>query len=130
MTQRMTAAELVEAQAKPKGTKRVQNAQPVTIDGVRFDSTREAERWGQLLLLVEAGEISELERQVPIELHGRDGPILTPTGKPMRYVADFRYRDRALGGAVVIEDAKGHPTEVYKLKRAILAAQGVEVAEV
>lgn len=105
-------------------------ARPTTVDGIRFDSLREARRWAELVLMERAGEIRELHRQVPIELQGRDGPILTDrTGKPRTYVADFAYRDRRLGWAQVFEDAKGHPTPEYRLKKAILAAQGVSVRE-
>lgn len=103
---------------------------PTTVDGIRFDSAREARRWGELRLLEKAGEIRALRRQVRIEMQGRDGPILTPTGKPAVYVADFVYEDRRLGWAEVIEDAKGHPTPEYKLKRAVLAAMGLEIVEV
>ena len=90
---------------------------------------REARRWAQLLMLQKAGEIDDLKRQVKIALMGRDSPILTPTGRQMHYVADFVYRDRRTGETVT-EDAKGFAVEVYRLKRAILAAQGVRVVEV
>jgi hypothetical protein len=80
-------------------------------------------------LLQRAGEISDLRRQVPFPLNGKDGPILTPTGRQMLYLADFTYADHRLGGITVIEDAKGHQTDVFLIKKAILAAQGVEVQE-
>ncbi|MBK8909164.1 MAG: DUF1064 domain-containing protein [Rhodospirillales bacterium] len=104
-------------------------AVPVTVDGIRFASTREARRWAELRLLERAGDIRALRRQVAIRLIGRDGPILTDTGRPRTYVADFVYEDCRLGWAEVVEDAKGHPTPEYRLKRAILAAQGVAVRE-
>jgi hypothetical protein len=102
-------------------------AVPMTVDGIRFASTREARRWGELRMMERAGEIRALRRQVAIPLIGRDGPILTDTGRTRTYVADFVYEDRRLGWAEVVEDAKGHPTPEFKLKRAILAQQGVEV---
>jgi len=34
------------------------------VDGITFDSKREAARWQELKLLERAGEITELERQV------------------------------------------------------------------
>jgi hypothetical protein len=108
--------------------KRVMGAIPTEVDGIKFDSRKEARRWMELVLLQRAGEITDLERQVSIELLGRDANILTPTGRPMRYVADFRYYDRRLK-ATVIEDAKGHPTDVYRMKKAILAAMGIAVRE-
>lgn len=127
--ERMSAAEFRQSQAgKPKDDKRrVRGAQRVEIDGETFDSKAEADRWHQLQLLQMAGEISGLRRQVEIGLVGRDGPIMTDSGKRQRvYRADFVYVDHALG-AQVIEDRKGHATDVFNLKKAILAAQGIEV---
>lgn len=127
MTERIKAADLAATRARR--AKRVEGAEQVVIDGERFHSKREARRWQQLLLLQAAGEIRDLERQVPIGLEGRDGPILTDSGQRQRqYVADFRYVD-ARTGAVVIEDAKGWPTEGYRIKRAILAAMGIQIEE-
>jgi len=128
--EKLTAADLRARLAAPKGAQRVKGTVPTIVDGIRFDSKREARRWGELRLLQAAGEIRDLERQVPVDLQGQDGPILTDTGRQARrYVADFRYFDERLN-IWVIEDAKGHPTEVFKLKRAILAAQGIEVKEI
>ena len=129
MTRRMKAADLHGLQnGSQRGrNRRVRGALRVTVDGMTFDSKAEAERWAQLRLLEQAGEIAELRRQVPIGLEGRDGPILTDSRKRQRtYVADFVYFDCALG-VTVIEDRKGYPTEVFKLKRAILEAQGVRL---
>lgn len=125
---RMTAADLRELQAaggkkRPAGI----NARFSYVDGVRFDSRKEARRWSDLLLLAAAGEIADLRRQVSIPLLGRLGPVLTPTGRPMRYVADFVYIE---GGKTIVEDAKGYPSDEYLLKKAILAAQGVHIREV
>lgn len=129
MSDKITAAEFRarQAQAQESENKRVKGAQRVTVGGITFDSKAEAERWGQLQLLQAAGEICDLQRQVRIPLEGRDGPIMTDGGTRQRtYVADFVYFDRALG-AQVIEDRKGHATEVFNIKRAILEAQGVKV---
>lgn len=106
--------------------RRVRGTKKIHHDGMIFDSTREFKRWKELQLLEKAGEITSLERQYRIELYGRDGPILTPTGRKMTWTADFRYIDLRTG-LWVIEDAKGFPTEVFKLKRAILAAQGIKI---
>ena len=103
-------------------------AEPTVLDGVRFHSKKEAKRWAELCLLERAGEIGNLERQVEIPLVGRDGPILTPTGRQAHYIADFTYVDWRLNGVKVIEDAKGAETPEFRLKRAILRAQGVEVS--
>lgn len=108
-----------------KGTKRA------ILDGEKFDSRREMRRWAILNMMLKATppEISDLRRQVKIALQGRDGPILTPTGRQMHYVADFVYRNLKTGREVV-EDAKGHPSDTYQMKKAILAAQGIWVVEV
>lgn len=98
------------------------------VDGIKFDSLKEARRWGELKILESAGEIRNLRRQVRIPLEGRDGPItFKPSNRKAVYVADFTYEDKRLGWAEVIEDSKGHQTTDFKLKRAILAAQGVEI---
>lgn len=99
----------------------------VTRNGLKFDSKREADRWDQLFLLEAAGEISGLRRQVKIALKGSKGPILTPTGRQAYYIADFVYTDNRLPGVEVVEDSKGYETPEFKLKRAILAADGVEI---
>lgn len=129
LQKRMTAAELVaELSSAKKGVKRVSGAErTISADGIRHDSKLEARWWDQLRLLQAAGQITDLKRQVKIALLGADGPILTPTGRQMFYRADFTYRDRT--GAQVVADAKGHPTEVYALKRAVLAAMGVQITE-
>ena len=102
----------------------------VTVDGIKFDSKKEAGRWFDLKLLEKAGEIGGLKRQVPFYLEGRDGPILTPTGRKMRYLADFTYVDWRHSGAKIVEDAKGFRTPEYLIKKAILAAMGIVITEV
>lgn len=95
---------------------------PVEVDGIRFPSQREAKRWGELKLLERAGEITELRRQArfPLEVNGE----LVCT-----YVADFVMRDKA--GNLVVEDSKGFVTDVYKIKRKLMAAvHGIEIVEV
>ena len=105
------------------------SAQRTTLNGVQFDSRREAKRWAELCLLEKAGEIADLRRQVPLELEGRDGPLLTRTGRRMRLTVDFAYTDLRTG-LTVYEDAKGMPTRDYEVRRAVAAAQGIEVIEV
>lgn len=126
MAEKITAAEYV-ASTKPAGKKRVQGAVPTEFDGIKFHSKKEAKRYAELLVLERAGRITNLERQVKFPLIGKDGPILTPTGKQAHYVADFRYVDWDLDGIWVIEDAKGYQTDISALKCAIMAAQGQEV---
>jgi Protein of unknown function (DUF1064) len=132
MTERMTAEQYQTAQRAEAGQgedrRRVRGTvRTTTADGITHDSKTEAQRWEELKLLQMAGSICGLRRQVDIVLQGRDGPILTDGGKKERiYRADFVYVDNALG-ITVIEDRKGHETDVFKIKKAILAAQGMEI---
>ena len=85
-----------------------------TSDGY-FASRGESRRWIELLLLQRSGEIFDLERQVKFELL----PSFEINGEKIRgidYIADFTYRD-SLDGSRVVEDFKGHKTDVYKIKR-------------
>ena len=128
MTERMTAADYAQQQASDKGADkgRVRGTKRTVVEGIKFASKREAKRFGELRQLQRAGIIRDLKLQVPFPLHGKDGPILTPTGRQMRYKADFQYFDVRLN-CMVAEDAKGWATDVSKMKLAIMAAQGVDV---
>jgi hypothetical protein len=127
MTERMTAAQLRATEATGATKGRVRGTKKTTVQGIKFDSKREANHWLLLRDRQDKGEIANLRTQVPYELHGRDGPILTPTGKVMRYIADFVYVDWGLHGKEIIADAKGYQTDVSKMKMAILAAQNITV---
>jgi len=99
------------------------NAIRTTVDGVDFDSKREAGRYRELKLAVMSGAIADLELhpKFPLEVNGK--LICT-------YEADFRYHDNERGEDVV-EDAKGVRTPVYKLKKKlVLAIYGIEIMEV
>jgi hypothetical protein len=96
----------------------------VVVDGIRFDSKREAARWQELKLLERAGEIKGLERQVEYELIPKQ-----PGERAVKYIADFRYIDH--DGKTVVEDTKGVKTPVYILKRKLLLwVHGIRVVEV
>lgn len=99
------------------------------VDGIRFDSLKEARRWGELRLMEKAGEIRNLSRQVAIPLIGRDGPLKTRTGKAMKLTVDFVYEDRRLNWQRVYEDSKGAVTRDYEVRRAVAQAMGIEVIE-
>lgn len=93
---------------------------PVEVDGIRFDSKREAQRWHELQLEERAGHISNLRRQAKF-------PLVWNRVLICSYVADFVYlRD----GAEVVEDSKGMRTREYTLKKKMmLAAYGIEIKE-
>ena len=96
----------------------------VEIDGMPFDSKREAARWRELRLLERAGEISDLRRQVRYELVPK-----MPGERPVDYIADFVYRDK--DGNEVVEDVKGVRTPVYVIKRKLMLwRHGIRIREV
>lgn len=101
-----------------------------TIDGIAFDSLKEATRYRELVLLQRAGLISNLRRQVPFELlpsQKRDGKVIE---RPVKYVADFVYTE---DGQEVVEDVKSPATKTkeYILKRKLLLWQfGIQIREV
>ncbi len=119
------------------------NIKTKTLDGLVFDSYKEASRWEQLRLLERAGKISNLERQVTYELlphqyesyerYSKTGKRL-PDGKRLierkvEYIADFVYTDEK--GERIVEDAKGIKTKDYILKRKLmLLVHGIKIREV
>lgn len=93
------------------------HAKKTTIDGIEFDSAKEAKRYAKLRDMEEAGEIDGLRLQVPFELL----PSFECDGvkyRGMKYVADFVYHR---GGKVVVEDCKGFKTAEYKMKKKLMA---------
>jgi hypothetical protein len=93
------------------------------VDGMRFDSRKEAGRYVALKLMQKHRLIADLETQpeFPLVVNGR---------KIGKYIADFRYFDHELG-VTVVEDVKGVRTAVYRLKKKlVLALYGVDVQEV
>ena len=106
---------------KPKKSK--YGAVKTEVDGIMFDSKREASRYQELRLLEQAGEIANLRLQVPYILFPKN-----EHGRALKYIADFVYTDDT--GALVVEDAKGHSTDVYKIKRRLMAElKGIEIKE-
>lgn len=98
--------------------------QKTTVDGITFDSRKEASRWQELRLMERAGEIVGLKRQLRIELIPA-----TKLYRAVSYVADFVYFDKRTN-QTVYEDVKGCKTEIYKLKKKILYwRHGIEITE-
>lgn len=97
------------------------------INGIEFDSKKEAKRYQELLIMQTNGKITDLKLQVPY--------ILVPAfnlGKKryrdMRYIADFVYKQ---DGVEVVEDCKGYRTEIYKIKKKLMAyIYQIEIKEI
>jgi hypothetical protein len=101
-------------------------ARSVVIDGIRFPSKREGERWLALRLRVVLGEIADLERQVSYQL----APSVRIQGEKrarpaLRFTADFRYIE---GGQTVVEDAKGFADTAFRIRQHLMkSVHGIDV---
>ena len=100
------------------------------LDGMTFDSRKEANRYAELKLLQKSGWISDLECQHPFVLQ----PGFEHEGKriqPIKYIADFTYQ---CDGKTVVEDVKSAATrkdKVYQLKRKMMMyVHGIEIKEI
>ncbi len=82
------------------------------LDGIKFDSKKEAARYKVLKLLEKAGKITNLELQPRYDL------VVNFT-KCGFYKADFRYFEN---DKEVVEDVKGMKTPIYNLKKKLVKA--------
>ena len=117
------------------------NATKTIVDGIKFDSKKEAKRYLQLKELEKNGDIKNLKRQVKFELipAQREPDTVGKRGgkikgklieKAWTYRADFTYTD-VKTGEYVVEDVKGFKTSEYKAKRkAMLYFHGIKIKEV
>lgn len=99
----------------------------VVIDGYKFDSKAEGDRYLELKLMLRAGVIKDLQMQVPFELIPKQQGERACT-----YKADFVYTDVATGKQVV-EDVKSEATKTpeYKIKKKLMLwVHGIKVVEI
>lgn len=105
--------------------------EPVTVDGVTFDSLGEHRRWCFLKLMEQAGEISNLRYHVKYTLFPKGTIDIRrfPDGREIElkrydrehwYEADFVYVNKK--GEEVVEDFKGFETPEFKEKRVMFKA--------
>lgn len=132
--QKAVLDQLKAAYGKPKarGSSKY-HAEKITVNGITFDSKKEARRWLELTALEQAGKIHGLRRQVKYLLipeqrescaeRYKSGPKKGQF-KPGRvlerecaYYADFDYYK---DGTHVVEDVKGVRTKEYRLKKKML----------
>lgn len=101
------------------------HAKKETVDGIRFDSKHEAQRYRELKLMERAKAIQDLKLQVAFPLIKKSS-----YGREIKYVADFVYYE---DGKMVVEDAKSKATadnKVYTLKKRLMAElYGIEIKE-
>ena len=106
-----------------------------TLDGITFDSKREAARYRDLKILEKIGEIWDLELQpkFPLVVASTSGYVAGACREPQRigeYQADFKYHDKTRV-PYVVEDVKGMKTPLYKWKKRHVEAQyGITVTEI
>ena len=130
MTERISYREARKLLAKPpKKPSKYRNAS-FWQDGVFWHSKKEYQHWLILLARERAGEISELKRQVPFDLHANGVKV-------GRYNADFSFQ---CDGHLVVQDVKAArrtgkrsatTTALYqRSKRHLRAEYGIDIVEV
>jgi hypothetical protein len=101
-------------------------AKKTAVNGMTFDSKKEADRYRELLLLEKAGEIVQLKCQVKFVLIPKQ-KLYGVTLRECAYIADFTYYEK---GEFVVEDVKGVKTPEYKIKRKLMAwVHGILIKE-
>jgi hypothetical protein len=114
---------------------------PTTVNGIKFDSRKEASRYVVLRSMLGDGRIRNLKLQPQYTLQES---YVTPDGEriqAIRYVADFSYERPTAPDCTgkvywipVVEDVKGNnatKTAQYKVKKKLLAERfGLYISEV
>lgn len=120
----------------------------IEINGIRFDSRKEAQRYVQLMNAMRLGAIKDLRLQVDFTIQEAYTDCQGNRIRAIRYRADFAYNltgllpfgisaeDRDVwsrfimsGTETVIEDVKGVKTQTYKLKEKLMAQKGISIRE-
>lgn len=123
------------------------NNKKVSVDGIVFDSIKEARRYTELKALERAGQITDLELQktfvlIPAQYETVETGELYKIGKKkgqpktkrvcleesVKYKADFCYKKN---GVLIVEDTKGMRTHDYIIKRKLmLFIHGIRIREI
>ena len=142
-----------------RGERKYRN-QPVEVNGIKFDSRKEARRYEQLMAAMEMGFIRDLRLQVDFTLIEAFTDAEGKRHQALRYKADFTYKVAVISpsgptghlphqrealadadmeywrkvgtGSTVIEDVKsaGTRTRVYINKKKLMAEKGYSIREV
>ena len=112
--------------AEAKKVNKYKNIKVFDEFGNEYDSKKELKRGRELKLLLKAGEIGFLARQVEFQFNINGGKIAS-------YYADFCYTEVSTG-KMIVEDVKSEATRklpVYRLKRKMMLQQhGITIKEV
>jgi hypothetical protein len=104
----------------PPAKSKYRNQRMYSVEYGMFDSKMEFKRFGDLLLLLKAGAITDLRRQVRYKLEHQG--IFYGV-----YIADFVYKQ---GDQTVVEDVKGFKTQTYKTKKKLMKSiHGIDILE-
>lgn len=120
------------AEKGAKNSSKLKNKKTV-VNGIEFDSKREAERYTVLHAMEQSGLISDLQLQVKYcLLPPQKGK--TRNERAVTYIADFVYKRN---GETVVEDSKGYRNPAsatyakFVLKRKLMMyIHGIEIQEV
>lgn len=89
----------------------------IVIDGIPFPSQKEGKRYIELKAMRDSGQITDLRLQVPYTLIPAFN-LGKKRYRKMEYIADFVYMK---DGQQIVEDTKGYKTEIYKIKKKLMA---------
>lgn len=87
------------------------------MNGIRFNSVKEARRYVDLNLLQRAGQIQDLQIQVPFILIPKQKDSKGRVIREVKYIADFVYIEK---GRKIVEDVKGYRTKEYQIKKKLM----------
>ena len=122
--------EKMSAAGKPAAKPSKMHNVKTVVNGITFDSIKEADRYGSLMLLLKTGAICDLRLQHRITLMEGYKKPNGETVRPLVYVADFSYIPVGESHRVY-EDVKGKRTQTYINKRKLAyELRGIEVREV
>ena len=115
---------------KTKGPRRSKyNARKTTVDGIIFDSKKEAEYYLYLCQQMKDGKIDSFERQVRFDLIPSQYEGCRCVERPVFYKADFVTWRR--GERLDVVDCKGMRLPVYVIKRKLMLwVHGIKIKEV
>lgn len=121
ISDRMSAAELraIQEADQSEAPSKYRNKK-TTVDGITFDSKREAQFYSLLKQLERVGQVSqiELQKRYPLAVNGET--VCT-------YFADFAFHD-AIQERYRVVDIKGVVTKDFSIKRKLMRAiHGIEV---
>lgn len=118
----ITAQEYRE-QAKKKKPRKYRNT-PVVVDGATFDSKAESRYYAMLKLREKAGEVLNVEMQVPLSIIGPKGELICTIKPDFVFWDNLEKRQRYID----VKGGRATQTPVFKLKQKLARAfLGIEI---